>query len=46
MLGAPLPSVLTAENVKMRPLGLAAGDMRHQMLGLRTHGGVTLDTIR
>ncbi len=25
-----------------RPLGLAAGDTRHQMLGLRTHGDVTL----
>ena len=24
------------------PLGLAAGDTRHQMLGLRTHGDVTL----
>ena len=25
-----------------QPLGLAAGDTRHQMLGLRTHGDVTL----
>ena len=25
-----------------RLLGLAAGDTRHQILGLRTHGGVTL----
>ena len=25
-----------------RPLGLTAGDTRHQMLGLRTHGDVTL----
>ena len=25
-----------------RPLGLAAGDTRHQMLGLRTHGDVAL----
>ena len=25
-----------------RPLGLAVGDTRHQMLGLRTHGDVTL----
>ncbi len=25
-----------------RPLGLAAGDTRHQMLGLHTHGDVTL----
>ncbi len=25
-----------------RPLGLAGGDTRHQMLGLRTHGDVTL----
>ena len=25
-----------------RPLGLAAGDTRHQMLGLRTHGDVSL----
>ena len=26
----------------MRPLGLAGGDTRHQMLALRTHGDVTL----
>ena len=31
-----------AEAAGTRPLGLAAGDTRHQMLGLRTHGDVTL----
>ena len=31
-----------ADASEMRPLGLAAGDTRHQMLGLRTRGDVTL----
>ena len=31
-----------ADDSGTRPLGLAAGDTRHQMLGLRTHGDVTL----
>ena len=36
------PSTARSDESGTRPLGLAAGDTRHQMLGLRTHGDVTL----
>ena len=36
------PSRHRTDDAGTRPLGLAAGDTRHQMLGLRPHGDVTL----